>query len=467
MALHAWLVAMRGPKFRTLVNSAANLAGVLSAAAAAIAVTPILLRELGPAGFGIFSIQIGVLSILGINDLGISRAVVLRGIQRGGVRDTRRLANVVTKGITLSAVLALAVVLASPLALSIAYLFGAIGQDGILSWLLLASASAVAVVTLPLRAILEVQERFLVLNALRSISVASLFVGPAVVVLFWQTPWFVTAVILASRIIMLVLHAVVVLPVSRLVRWRQLVPGVGHVLLAKRWERFAPLVHLAGWLGLAGIGSTAIGYVDRFVLGGVNGPAEVAVYTVPAEIATRFWLVTGAVVAAMTPQIAKAWHSKSGSDTARLFKLLAIMLGIVIFPIQILVNVGGEYALRVWLGENFEPRMVGILSVLTLGIVINTASTVNFVAYQVGGRQKAAGVLVLISLPVTFAAYFAAATFAGAEGVAWAFAARLLLDAFVFVAFMPEGPGSSKVGLSWRAVGAWASLALAIHFTLA
>ena len=458
---------MSGPhrQRRLLLHSFFNLLGVVLPALIAIVSIPPLLDALGPADFGLLSIQLGVLVLVGVNDFGVSRAVVLVAIDRGGFHNVADRIAVVGAGLSLILPVSFMLLIAG-----IALLIGAdIFADGaragnLVSWSLLLASSAFALPTLPLRASMEVAERFGALNLLRSMAASLLFLAPLIAVQFAPTLIAATAGLLVSRIIVLVAFAGDAgTPVRQSVK-----EAFADLRRDARERRLAPLqaelVRRGGWLGAAGTASTLLTYVERFALGFVLGAAAVANFVIAAELATKLWLIVGAFLAAATPRIANGWSGRVGGAFRGDFMLLAVSVLLVAMAFHCAILFGGDTILRTWLTDQYDPGMNDLLRVLSIGVTINCLSQVNYQLLVISGRERVAAYLSMFWLVPSVVVSLAAAHTFGPPGVAWTFALRQLADVFV-VKFLVARSGEPGLqgGLPYSLAVAWTAVVIGLY----
>lgn len=449
---------------RVLRNSTFNLAGVAIPAVAAIVATPVLLAHLGPPAFGVLAIQIAVLTIIGINDFGVSRAIVIEAVARDGFSDDVSLRSVTHTGLDL--LVALTVVVGGVGLVALAAWASAIATpiDILLSWALLIASSCASLMTLPLRASLEVQERFGVINLLRVFGSSSVFISPMIASLFWPGLAAAGAALFLSRLVLLGLTALAARPIIASYLWTRCASIAQAALSGSLPAGHARLLQLAGWIGTAGVASAVIGYSDRFALAFTTDTAAVGNYAVISELVTKVWMVSGALVAAATPRLAHAWKGPDRARFDREFSILCVGLSAISAGTLLVVLFGGEVILRRWLGVSFHPSMVEPLRVLTVGISINVISTANFLLMMIGGRQRAAAAVQIFMLPLAFAAYLAAAHWHGPVGVAWVFTLRLIIDAPIIYFLTPRRPAGDRGIFPLWIQGIWAAAALGLYW---
>lgn len=427
----------------------ANALGVVLPAALAVALTPWLLAALGPELFGFFSLQTAALMLLGVNDFGISRAVLLTGIARGGAeRDGPRVAAV-WRGLhlsgTLSAIVAVAGLIVGAVALR--------GAEADIRWSsgLTLVAACVSLLALPFRASMEIERRFVRLNLIRGTAAGLLFAGPALALVAERSLTACALAVLASRAVMLAVYAadarVPLRGFGRSARAFAARLARGRLAGAHR-----ELTRRAGWLGVAGAVASVVGYLDRIIAGAIAGPAAVASYAVASEAATKVWLGIGAFTSAEMPRLAAAWDGaevRGGGLRFLTWAASAIGLGSLMVALF-----AGERLLQLWLGAQARPDMGPLLRLLTLGIAINCLTQVNFILLLLTRRERSAAFMQFYILPATAAATAAAVAWAGVTGAAAVFVLRLAADAFL-VRWMLVRQGGPRAGVGFGATAGW------------
>lgn len=455
---------LRTQRIKLARNSIFNIIGVVVPALVALACTAPLLAILGAAKFGLVSIQLAVLILLSINDFGVSRAIVLVSIARGGFTDSSERAHTVRAGLELVLLLSASVLILTLLG-TVVFAIATHNKlgDTVLSWLLVGIAASIALPVLPLRAKLEVEERFGMLNLFRSASSSALFLAPLIAV--WITPTLASAALghLISRMIVFLAFAAF----SSSALFRDLPARMGRLVAAipnlSDFPMHSALLSRGSWLGIAGLVSTVIGYVDRFALGLLATATAVAHYAVAAELATKIWLVVGAFLAAATPKIAGGWQNKDDSWRAP-FQFLAILVCSMAIGLSAFFNFFGDLVLRRWLGAGFDAEMVPVLAILSIGITINCISQLNYLILLVAGGERAAAKLQLLVLPLAIVSSVLVAPRWGAVGVAWVFTGRLILDCFVIRYMTSARPGARQSGISYGWLLTMSAIIVSIHF---
>lgn len=381
---------------------------------------------MGSEMFGIFAIQLAVLTILSVNDFGISRAIVLVGIARGGASNHVARIKTAIAGLHLVATLAALIATAGGIVLvGLAFLAH---RDLAVSSALVLASGLVSLIILPLRASMEVERRFIALNLLRGVGSAALFAAPALALSLENSLTACALSWLLTRLLLLAGFVVASgIPLAHATgrHGSRYLSGLRHLRLP---EMHSELVRRAGWLGLAGMLSLLLGYIDRFITGAIAGPAAVASYTVASELASKVWLVIGAFTNAETPRIATHWNANSRRFEHGALRFISAVALIISAGTAISVLLAGDWALQIWLGDNVRPDMAPILRLLALGVAMNCLTQVNFLVLMIGGGERAGATLLAWMLPLTAIATVVAVKLFGPIGAAAVFALRTFID---------------------------------------
>gem|GEM_PF-6409374 len=446
-------------------NTIANALGVIVPAAVAIAATPLLVQALGTAEYGILSIQMAILVMLGVNDFGISRAIVLVSIGEGGFHSPANRIATAEAGLQLSVSLAIAIIVFGMLGCALTFAIVPSQPDVVASTLLTVLSAGISIVTLPLRASMEVEERFVILNIWRSVATSLLFGAPLLAALITPTLTAAAIGLLLSRIIVLAGYAV--FAENRPIR---AVGGAYGEFVAGLRRRHVGGVHKTLirrglWLGIAGLASTFIGYSDRFVLSVFTRATDVGHYVIASELVTKLWLVVGALTIAATPRLAAAWESGDPDSFDAFFRRFAGAIAATALASHLFLVTAGDFLLRKWLGSGFAPVITQIVHILSIGISLNCVSQANFTLVNIGRRERSAAAVQFVYLPITVVSLAVGIRLAGPVGAAWAFTARLVLDAFVIRWLVHKQIGDTdRHGVrSWQ-LGVLLGLLIAIYF---
>ncbi|MGH8517522.1 MAG: flippase [Panacagrimonas sp.] len=404
-----------------LRNTGWNLLGSVLPAVAAIVAVPILLERLGVGRFGMLSLAWVVVGYFGLFDFGLGRAITRSVARCSADQDEAHLARVCATGSALIGVLALCV---GGLVLTASPLIGSflIRQSPDLESELLRATPMLAFGVLAVvfsaapRGILEGRQEFRLLSLVRTpIGIASYLV-PCLVTQF------------EPRLDTTVLSVVIVRAIGTLALLMACARRVPFSMDAVSASEIRPLVTFGGWLTVSTIISPLLAYADRFVIVSILGAEKFAYYSVPSDMVSRMLLVPGALVAALYPAISGA-GSRDPSMGRMLRRRALFLVTAVVGAAVVLVQVGAEPLLRLWLGQEFARNSAIVLQILLVGLMANALAYVWSTALQGEGRSREIALLHLAQLPIYLVAVSLMTNAYGVVGAAVAWTGRLILDA--------------------------------------
>lgn len=406
---------------RLVRHSIYNLLGLGLPLVVAVFCIPILIQELGEARFGLLTLIWAVVSYFGLFDLGLGRAltqqlaVALVGDDHKGVGPLVATASTLMAGLGILAGLLMA--LLAPWGVRLIQSVPD-QQEAVNAVLLMALAMPAIVLTSGFRGVLEARHAFGIINAIRFPMGLFTFLGPVVVVLYGSTRLdVVTGVLAAGRIIACLVHA--------WYAWRTL-PSV-HGTLSLRKTLLRPLCVSGGWLTLSNIISPFMGYVDRFIIGGVVSAAAVAYYTTPQEMILRLWIIPGALTAVLFPTFAAKILENDGQVQSMFIKSVT-WLFMIVFPITLFIAVFAPELLTIWVGEKFAQESAVILRVFAFGILINCLAHIPFTLIQSAGKPRVTALIHCFEFPLFIVMVWWMTSEFGLLGAAIAWLTRMVVD---------------------------------------
>jgi O-antigen/teichoic acid export membrane protein len=366
-------------------NSAWNLLGFGLPLLVALAVIPVLTRELGPARFGVLALGGVVVGL--VAEVGFWRATAKYGAEAVAVRDGPRLARVV--GATALAQLLIGLgagvafwVAADELARRVVDTPGHLGETG--------GVVRVVALMLPLvtvgaafRAALESAQRFGLVNLVRVpvnmgtflLPLLGLLAGWGLVGIFW--------LLLASRAIALLLFLVLA---RRLIH--ELTAGEAHGVAGEgpSWAGAARVLAYGGWTMASSAASVVLGHLDRFLLAGLVSAAAIGYYTPPLELTTRLLLIPAAAMATLLPAFSALTVAASGDERTRRFSQATKVVALTIGPILVVLAAFAPEVLTVWVGPEFAAAGAAPLRILALGVFLSALAHILVSLLQGVGR---------------------------------------------------------------------------------
>jgi O-antigen/teichoic acid export membrane protein len=402
-------------------NFTINVAGALVPLAVALVATPIYVRHIGDARYGVLSIVWVLLGYLGFLDFGLSRAAANALARLRTAPQPERAAVLVT---TLGLNLALGLVGSVVLALGGGYLLGHVLSVPDALKPEIASAFPWIVGLFPLALVagvgvgaLESRERFLVANLL---TVSGMAAGQIVPVILATTVSPSLAVVVPAAAIMRGLTVMAIL----LVVWRSEGP-----LRFRHFDRrqARKLLSYGGWVTVSGVISPVLTSSDQFVIGTVLGVASVAHYAVPMSLVMRSQVFPSALARTLFPRMSQAGGEEARRLAVRAWLSLTFGYGAICAPAILLTPL----FFRHWIGADFAAVAAPIGQILFLGAWINGLAFVPYELLQSQGRPDVTGKFHAAEvLPFTALLWGATAVF-GLKGAAIAWSLRCGVDALL------------------------------------
>jgi O-antigen/teichoic acid export membrane protein len=409
--------------------------GTLAEGAVFLLLTPFLLRRLGPAAYGVWTLGITLADWLQLLDFGLREAVLKFSAAHQARSDRSSIRRLAETALTLYAGLG---VLALAVGLSLAWIAVPILVEDRAAWgdlrgaLVILSVSAMLSYPLGLSgSLLEGLLRFDLLNLIRFVhSIVRL----SLIVLALQFEHGVVGVACAELVSRMTLHAM---------RWRALATTYPEVLPRFGFHRseLSRLVHFGVWNGVRYVVEVATSRLFEPLLSMFAGlPAVGAFYagrrlaTMPAEAIVPL----AAVLFPLASELDASGREAALRDSLVKASKFAWTLAL---PLAMLLSLGAGPIQANWLGGR-APEAVGVLQVFAGAFVLTAASLPSeSILLGIGRARLLAGsgiaqasITLLVGVPLT-ASY-------GAKGLAW--------GAFVGVLF---GQAIVQIGAAAPACG--------------
>jgi O-antigen/teichoic acid export membrane protein len=403
----------------TVVTVGAQFAG----AAAAIAATPYLVRELGVAPYGILLATLVLAGQLTPLHLGVPAATIRLLAACRGRGDARR--HAALRGALVRVALAVTVLTAIGFVLIAPWVWrysfrdsGALLQEAMAAL----PAAAALVMAQPLvvisQAALIGEERFGAVSAIRIVhslartllTVATVALGGGVAEALWVQAG--TDVLIAAA--------------AAFYGGRGLRAALAPGERSSATRELATLgVPFAAVDGL----SAVLVDVEKLVLGMVRSAADLTYYLVPFNAALRLTVLTTALSAVLIPRIsataAAGDRAAAGALTHRANRLTAVaMTGVL----GLLVAVAPEL-LTVWVGPDFAREAGFATRVILVALFATTAANAAHAALRAVGRPSLLAALYAAELALHLVVVFVAIRGWGIAGAAFAWGIRAVVDA--------------------------------------
>ena len=408
------------------INSLWNLIGQSSPLLLAAIAIPILIRHLGVDRFGMLALAWVLVGYFSLFDLGIGRAITKLLAERIAIGDSDGAASLIWTAIFSMILLgmcfgAVLIALAPWLSTSLLRIPPALQNDALhsISWL----AVAVPFVTLAcgLRGMLEAQQRFAVINALRSGLGFFTYLGPLAVLPFSQNLLPIVLTLVAARVVGCALYFLVC---------TRTIPAFFQNVA---WDRksFRDLLGFGSWITVSSIISPMMVYLDRFVISSLISISAVAYYTTPSELVTKLWVVPSALAGVLFPAFSEALALDRQDRATSLYERGIGSTFAILFPLILLIILFAHEGLQLWLGPEFARRSAATLQILAIGVFVNSLANMPYALLQASGRPDVTAKLHLIEVPCYIALLYWGIRMRGIEGAALAWTFRLVAEAAI------------------------------------
>lgn len=439
-----------------------NAAGLALPLAAAFVSVPLLMRNFGPAGFGVFSLLGAMFAYLAMLDLGLGSAVTYRISAMLARSDPpATIIHLVTTAafasLGIGVVVAVLAYLAADWAPSLLVSRDPIlQQQAIRSMRLLAIATPVLFVGTLLSGVLTGYRRFGQVNAVRIGAGVLGTLGPAAASYFWPNLVVACAVLVVVRLGVATVHFIQCVTLLRLDArsgaWRP-----SHQALAS-------LLSFGGWLTVSNVLGPFMVYLDRFYLAAVRPIEEVAHYIAPYELVTRIALIPAGVLPVLFPVLVAKWVHRD-TDNSQLLVQLATAMALACALPTTLLSVFGPEIVKAWVGSQMPSSSATVLQLLAGAVFVNCVAQVFYMQLQAMGHTNLLARLHFGELILYALLLWMVTQRWGAIGVALAWAARVMIDAFLLCTLTAKKMRPEIREMCWQVLAATLAFGLVLSLS--
>lgn len=422
-------------------NTLYNLFGRGLPLLAGLAVTPFVVRWLGEARFGLFSIGMAVVATFFVFDLGLGRAVAKFGAAyRGSGRESdipSLLWSAVWLQLVLGALAGMVFFLATPLLVrDFLSIPDAMHQEATHVFLLLGATVVLSLTEFSFAGTLEAYQRFGAINLVR---------GPLNVLSLLFIVWVAYAERSLAFFFAFFLGTRVAISLLLLALCARTVPDLFSRGRPTR-DSLHTLLHFGKWITVSNLVAPALLYADRFLLGSLGTLGQVAYYTAPFQVVERLLIIPGTLTSTLFPAVSALDSSKQGDDVARLAgQAMHYLLCVMGLGASVLAG-AAPWLVWFFFGESYLAHSVSVFQILLLGFSVNALAFIPFSVVQGCGRPDITAKFHLIEFPIHLALLWAGFQLAGLPGVAWAWTTRVSLD-FLLLMFICVRKGWMRTAL--------------------
>jgi O-antigen/teichoic acid export membrane protein len=403
-------------KDRVLRNSLFGGIGVLIPLLTTLIFTPFLVKRMGIEGYGLWSISISALGLMGVLEFGLAKAVEKYIAEYRSTGDSDGIPAVMSIGLIFNIVVG--IILTIPIYLAsakIAQLFQSdhLSQDQVSFAIRLTAFGFLPMLvrntTLAIPRGLQHFELPMYTAALQNVLTS-------LTALIFSSLGASVGMVVFSTVIIMWLSALG----SSIMALRQLA-SIG-VAIRFRWSSlyFRKMLSFMVFTGLGGIGRQLFTFADRIVVGAVLGLSQAGYYTVTIGIARRYIVFAGEFTRALMPA-ASSWYASGDIRKLKQYfrksTLFVAILNLVVLGVLLAIS---SPFLRLWMGVEFAAHALQPLRILILIFaVMSITSPAMQMMYGVGKPwintlvDILSGVGTIWLIPILSSRY-------GLAGAAWA-----------------------------------------------
>lgn len=394
--------------------------------------SPILVRKLGVAQYGVWVLLFSTMDYLRLLDFGLRAAVINRCARQQAQRDWTGLNETIGTAmvyfLTMSAVCCAIAVLGANAAMRMFNIDPALQADARLLLLIIAASISARLIFSPVTAALEAFQRFDLINrayignlTVRAVgSLALLLAGYGLVPLGW-----------------LVLSVAVAEDVWNLVSLKRVFPELRLSPRLVRRSSFADMVSYGKHSSVMTVANMVELQAPSTVLGLMRGPTDVAFFALPWRLlmyTTEAFAKVGQVTASVTAELDVNRDARSVWNMAVTTNRMCLTLFV---PVAIFLCVYPTPLLTVWVSPEVGRNSGALLPVLVMPFLFAIAGQFNSGSVLMGqARHRVYAWSIVVEVICMVAGLFLVAPRYGAYGVACVVSASITAVRGVFLAVL-------------------------------
>ena len=261
--------------------------------------------------------------------------------------------------------------------------------ESLTAFLLLAVAVPFTVLTAGARGVLEAQQRFAIINAIKIPFSAATFLLPLGVLFFSVSLVPIIGALVLSRIVLVLVYLWYCRAHISLRR------GVGVF----QRDQLKRLLGFGGWLTVSQLIPPLMGNMDRFFIGAILTMTAVAYYATPFDTIAKLAVFPNAILGVLFP-VFSVYALDQLERLERLHRRAIAYILLIITPASIGLVAAGDIVLDLWLGGDFAKNSTTVLQILAIGLLVSSTARVSGNVIQAAGRPDLTAKLFLIELPI-------------------------------------------------------------------
>ena len=417
-------------KLRLASNAMANLLGALVPSLVALGTVPLVVRGLGDASYGVYSLVTAIVGYFAVIDINVTAGSVKFISGFSARKEHTRIGETVFFGIMVYALLGVV---------------GALGLYGGAHFFVTDVFSVPAALAAEATATLELAALGFFLgqlqNYLQSVPQALMRydVSSRLEMLFGAAVPLLTVLVLFKGygLFEVVLVRVAASAVHCLVLWRairRLLPG-----LALRWpsrETRRGLLGFSAWSVLSRFASLSYAHADKLIIGALAGVTALAYFTVAATLANRVLGLTYRLAGVLFPA---ASALSANGELARLDRLYLKATRYVVFlnaAMLVLVAVFAHQILLYWMNAEFARHGAIVLAVMAASQFVDSLTSLPSLVNDGMGHPRVSGVFAVVRACAGVLIVWLGVARWGIDGAAWGHLAAALCFSVAFIGYV-------------------------------
>jgi O-antigen/teichoic acid export membrane protein len=404
-------------------NAFLNFLGMMIPLALAVIVVPMLVREFGTDRFGVLALIWGVFSYFTVMDFGLGRALTHAVAKRLDTNQEHEIHLALSYSLLLISAVALlftglGIVLAQPLVDHVLAIPEQYRSETIQSFQLLAAGLILVATSSALNGYLAAFERFDLVNSVKVPMVAATLCAPLLAIGRFEPIVVSTAAMLIVRVAAWLV----------LMHFCHRVTSSQPKSTSRTFSGLRSLLLFGGWISIANVINPILAHADRWALAAWASLAAVTYYSIPSEVATKLWIIPGALAAAMFPAFCRASNHPTTRESESLLYFGTGYTMAIAFAPTLVLTLYAENILGIWLGREFAAKSSLVFQLLLIGAFVNSLAHTSANLLQAHDHPHWIVYLLLAELPIFLLALWLLVPSYGAVGTAMVWTARIALD---------------------------------------
>ncbi|MEE9553621.1 MAG: flippase [candidate division Zixibacteria bacterium] len=441
-------------------NTVYNLFGHISPLFVALIAIPYLIDGMGKERFGVLTMAWIAVGYFSLFDMGIGRATTKFVAEYYAKGYQHKLMGLVKASMFL--LLGFGIVMGTILAAITPWLVGdmlnipeGLQGESATAFYLLSVSLPIALIIAGARGVLESQQRFGVINAIRIPASVATFLIPLMILPFSNTLIPIIGALVLSRLIALGFYLSYC--------YRGLARLGGNAKMEK--EYFKQLLSFGGWLTVCNIIGPLLGSMDRFFIGSLITLSAVVYYATPFDVVTKLFIIPVGIMGVVFP----AFSAFSAGEEERLDNLHRRTLNYIIAtvaPVAACIITFASPLIDMWLGREFAAQSSLVLQLLAAGVLFSSVTRVAYNAIQAMGRADLPAKLFMIELPIYIGILIFVTERFGIVGTAGLWFTRLFIELAIFAVLYKRVSGRKIFKVNYIVIYFWLIGTLAAAFAL-